>query len=291
MNLLHTKKEKGFISSEVTVYVAAIVSVLLWSVAPIFMKIGLKHMDFSSLLLTRFTVSSLIFLPYIRQILKGVNRLAFPKWIFFLSITGFIYYLQTSALKSFPVSWYLVIFSLNPLLTLIIMKTKINRKFLLAILTAIAGTMMFVNDNELGMSIPIEGWVYMLGGMVAWAAYTSFLPQLQRVYSDVEVTALTSFVGLGSAVLSLVVKGFDNLDWHTVGLISSGILGIIFPLAYYLFSLAIRHKPAFGIISQYLEPVFGVVIAYFFLGESLGTFQIFGGALIVFSMGYLTKLT
>lgn len=115
------------------------------------------------------------------------------------------------------------------------------------------------------------------------------MPQLQQVFSDVEVTALTSFVGLGSAVLSLSVTGFDNLNFQTVGLISSGILGIIFPLAYYLFSVAIRHKPAFGVISQYLEPVFGVAIAYIFLGEGLQSFQILGGTLILASMGYLTK--
>lgn len=77
-----------------------------------------------------------------------------------------IYYLQTAALKSFPVSWYLVIFSLNPLLTLIIMNTKFNRQFIISILMAIVGTMMFVNANELGVHIPVAGWIYMLGGMV-----------------------------------------------------------------------------------------------------------------------------
>lgn len=270
-------------------YAAAFAAVLIWSVAPVIMKIGLSQMDLTSLLLSRFTVSSLIFIPVLNGVLNKIKTLSAKKWLMFCSIVGVIYFLQMAALKTFPVSWYLIVFSLNPVLSLIFMKIRFSQKLIISLSTAVLGTLLFLNFSELNLEIPMVSWLYMVGGMLAWVGYSSFLPVMQKAYTDSEITALTSFIGLLSAGIVWSVSGFNTLSFSTVGTISSLGLGVLFPLAYFLFSVVIRNKPVFGIVSQYLEPVFGIAIAYFFLGENLQWTQLLGASLIVGSMGYLAK--
>lgn len=273
----------------ILLYTAALLAVLIWSVAPAVMKLGLSHMDTISLLLCRFMLSSILFIPVVIGVFKKIKTLTVKNWLAFSTIVGVIYFLQMSALKSLPVSWYLVVFSLNPILSLIFMKVSFNKRLLLSLALAIVGTSLFLKFDELSFEISLSSWIYMGGGMLAWVAYSSFLPVMQKSYSDFEITALTSFVGLLSTGVVWVANGSGNLSFDTVGTISSLGLGILFPLAYFLFSFVIRYRPVFGIVSQYLEPVFGIAIAYFFLGESLQWMQILGASLIVSSMGYLAK--
>ncbi|MGZ3772560.1 MAG: DMT family transporter [Pseudobdellovibrionaceae bacterium] len=271
------------------IYLAAISSVLIWSIAPVIMKFGLSSMELPFLLIIRFTVSSLVFLPLIGNVFRKAHRLSLWKWAIFFGIISVIYYLQMAALKSFPVSWYLIVFALNPLLTLVFNKTKFSKRLFISLGFAIFGSTLFLKVSELKVSIPLEGWIYMIGGMFAWVAYTVLLPKLQQVYDDVEITALTSFVGFIAAIFIFAASGKNHFNFNMPGTVSSISLGILFPLAYYLFSVAIRHKPTFGIVCQYLEPVFGIAIAVIVLGENLQWIQVLGGTMIVGSMGYLTS--
>lgn len=289
MSVRNISLKNGSTGTSFFIYASAFAAVLIWSFAPAIMKMSLSHMDLTSLLLTRFIVSSFIFIPTLKSVITKINDLNLKNWLIFCTIVSVIYFLQMAALKNFPVSWYLIIFSLNPILSLIFMKIDFNRKVLISIAIAILGTALFLDFKDLTLQISLTSWLLMIGGMLAWVGYSSFLPVMQKSYSDSEITALTSFVGLLSTGTVWLINGFSPLSFDKVGIISSISLGVLFPLAYFLFSLVIRHKPVFGIVSQYLEPVFGIAIAYCFLGETLQWSQLLGASLIVGSMGYLAK--
>ena len=61
------------------------------------------------------------------------------------------------------------------------------------------------------------------------------------------------------------------------------LLGLLTPLAYFGFNACLRREPKFSVVSQYLEPAFGVLIGLVFFKESLSLEQFFGASLIVFA--------
>ena len=157
-----------------------------------------------------------------------------------------------------------------------------NRRLVIGILLSIAGTLLFVNPSEVRASY---GWLpilYVFIGMMTWVAYTLLIKKFQVVYSNVEVTALTQFCALIACSTIWAASGFQTFQLGSENLASVLALGALTPLAYFGFASCLRALPKFGVVSQYLEPVFGIAIGYFFFRESLSTAQLVGSAMIVF---------
>ena len=256
-------------------------AVLLWSAIPAFVKIGTSIETLPFLLVLRFAIASLFFVGLIPTILKLAPQVKL-RWFLLLAIClGANFYFQGLAMVNLPVSWYLIIFCLNPLFALIFMGIKLTKKVWFGVGLSILGTMLFIKLDEVRSVYGFLPVLYIVIGMITWVVYTLLVKRFQKVYSNVQVTALTQFAALIACLVIWAVAGFPFFHLDGQKLTSALALGALTPLAYFGFTSCLRDLPRFGIVSQYLEPVFGVAIGYMFFQEILTPLQIIGSIMIV----------
>lgn len=260
--------------------IAGILAVFLWAAIPAFVKVGTTEQNLSYLLVLRFMLASLLFLPVVGRILKKATKIPARQWGLLTIVLGMNYYFQGLAMHGVPASWYVVIFSLNPIIALALLKIPISKKKLLGLLLAFSGTLLFVS-SEFGHA-PILAIFYIFIGMLTWVVYTKFIQNFQKVYTDIESSALTQFVSLFASLLIWAWQSCPTQSLNSLEMSSMLALGTTTPVAYFCFSYCMRRTPSFGIVSQYLEPVFGVVIGVTLFHETLTTAQLLGAAAIVF---------
>jgi len=257
-------------------------AVLIWAAIPAFVKIGSTTESLAFLLVCRFFIASLIFLPRIISILKKMTQINLNLWIGLIFILGANYYFQGLAMIELPVSWYLIIFCLNPILSLIFIGLEINKKTLISVGLSVLGTLLFVKFDEISKMQSLRPFIYITIGMLTWVAYTVVIKKFQVAFNNVETTAITQFVSFFSCVGIWIIDGTKIAALNSTQTLSILILGITTPIAYYGFNACLRKVPRFSIISQYLEPVFGVLIGLIFFQEFLSWAQYVGAALIIF---------
>jgi len=259
-----------------------IFAVALWAAIPAFVKVGSTLETLPFLLLLRFLIASLFFVALVPRIFSKLRQLPAHLYLALTICLGANFFFQGMAMLYLPVSWYLIIFCLNPLFALLFLGVPFSRKLILGIGLSIGGTLLFVNLNEVQTAY---GWlplVYVAIGMMTWVAYTLLVKRFQIVYTNIEVTALTQFSALIACALIWAATGFGVFQLSTQHTASVLALGALTPLAYFGFTSCLRALPKFGVVSQYLEPVFGIAIGVFFFSESLSAAQLLGSAMIVF---------
>lgn len=106
---------------------AGILAVIIWAAIPALVKFGSTSSNLSFLLLLRFLIASLLFLPVSVAIWKKIKKSDVPLLITISLVLGANFYFQGLAMQDLPASWYVVIFSLNPIFALIGLKTKLTR--------------------------------------------------------------------------------------------------------------------------------------------------------------------
>jgi len=257
---------------------AGILAVFLWAAIPALVKTGTNEENLTLLLVIRFVISSLIFLPLLKTVVSRLDQIPKKQIILLTCVLGANYYFQGLAMHLVPASWYVVIFSLNPILALLMMKVRLSSRKWFGIALAFLGTLMFTVGQI--QTAPWQALVFITIGMLTWVLYTQIIQKFQNVYADVESSAVTQFLSLGACLLiwlghGVPIQALAPQQWSSLI-----VLGLTTPLAYYCFSYCLRKTPAFGIVSQYLEPVFGVFIGVLFFHETLTLLQIAGATAI-----------
>ena len=263
---------------------AGLLAVVLWAAIPALVKTGIQSIDISLLLLLRFLISSAVMIPLLPRVLKNSKNIRIHLWAALLVVLGANYYFQALAMAAVPVSWYTVIFSLNPILALLIIRVPFQRKMIIPLFIAIVGTFLFVNEPSPKGKIDFLSILFLVIGMLTWVFYTRLVTEFHKIYSDAETTALTQFVSLVAILPIAIWKGVHIQSLSSGALFSVLTLGATTPFAYFGFSYCLRKLPVFGVVSQYLEPVVGIIIGVCFFSESLSSLQIMGSAAIIFSM-------
>lgn len=271
---------------------AALVAIALWSAAPSLVHLTVQTVDPTYYLLLRFLVVaplSLAVLPAIARRALGVEVKLLAA---FCVLTATNYYCQTLSLQALPASWYIVLFALNPLLSLALLRESISGGAKLSLCATLAGTALFLQTDDFAAIVTVWSVVVMLGNMVTWSLTIVAIARLQRSFSNMQLTMLANCVGLATVVPIWGAGGFATapIAWDQAATIIA--IGVGMPVAFFLFSFALRRAPLFAIVSQYLEPLFGLAVAVVFLREHIGVLQAVG-ALIVFSstmtLGMRTK--
>lgn len=260
---------------------AGLIAVLIWSAIPAFVKIGSTADGLPFLLVCRFSIACLFFLPVLKIIFQKMKQVKLTLWLALTAILGANYYFQGLAMIDLPVSWYLIIFCLNPILSLIFIGLKFNKKMIFSIMLSILGTLLFVNLDEISQLKSVMPFVYITVGMLTWVAYTVCIQKFQSNYTNVETTALTQLVSLFSCLWIWIFSGAEIIPLNSNEMLSIATLGITTPIAYFGFNACLKAAPRFSIVSQYLEPVFGVLIGLLFFNESLSVAQWIGAGFIL----------
>jgi len=275
--------------SRTPVLLAGLTSILIWAAIPVVVKLTLEGLDVSYYIFLRFAVGFLIFVWWTPAVFRRFHRVPLKYWLALSADLAANYYFQTRAMEGLPASWYIVIFALNPILALMFLRIRWTRSLAIGVGLATLGTLLFLRSSELTVVASPWLYVYLTIGMLTWVIYTVLVVAFQKVYSDLDITAVThllSFIALGAVWVAkgAVIEPVSLKTW--MGVL---FLGAFTPLAYVLFFYALRHLPTFGIVSQYLEPVFGVGFSVLVFHESIGLFQAIGAGLIIVATVSVSK--
>lgn len=266
---------------------AGVFSVLCWSSLPVIMKLGLESLPITYFLLLRFATASVFCLAITRFEVSQFAQISLSRWLLLSAILTTNFILQAIAIHEIPATWYIAVFSLSPLISLLCLRSKINSISAIGIGLAILGTLIFALSSDQLNFLSWSGILALFGGMITWALYVPLVQPFQNIFDDRQVTAITSFLSLIPISLLWLIQGAPMHVLSAQGILAIGILGIIVPLAYWTFLYSIRHIPVFGISSQYLEPIFGFALAVLVLGESFHFLQALGGLIILSALSII----
>jgi uncharacterized membrane protein len=129
---------------------------------------------------------------------------------------------------------------------------------------------------------------FALCGPILWAISTHLDKYLvERYFKDTDVALLLVFTALMGVVLMPVIAFFEPgvfaQDWLSIGLMS--LSGLLYMIGITLYLRALQGHDA-SVVAPFFQssPLFGYVLAYLVLGETLSGTQLAGGALIIFGV-------
>lgn len=228
----------------------------------------------------------------------GRRELAFLV-VFGITGIGFVQWLYFVAIDHLPVGIALLIQFLGPLLVALFARfvyhEHIRRRIWAALVLCITGLAVVVEFWS-GLAFSTVGITAALGAAFALAAYI-LMAERERKHRD---PASLSFYGFLFAtifwaiinplwqfpwdVLDERVSLRGNLSEHTapVWVLVAFIVVVGTMITFSLLTGALRHIPATrASIVATLEPVIATVVAWLWLGESFGTAQLIGGAVVL----------
>lgn len=263
-------------------YSAALFAVFIWGAFPTLIKGALQFTSVEQLLTLRFLISIILFLFIVPSTIKKIRQVPWKNFLAFALASITVFYSQTCALDKVPASWYVAVFTFAPIVFLLVYRERLNYLGKIGSALAIIGMVIFFISmhNAAGMSF----WhvALLIISMLAWVAYSVTAKNLHHVFKDRELVTLTSLIGLVSSLFFWSLHGFQAQSLSFSGAALCLLAGIVLPAALVAYSFSLRFKPVFAMFSQYLEPVFGLIIAALFLGERMHLLQYIAALIIIF---------
>ena len=224
-------------------------------------------------------------LPYL--IVFGIAGVALVQWLYFVSI------------GRLPIGIALLIEYIAPILIALwawaVFKEQIRRRIWVALVLAVIGLSVVVEVWR-GLTLDGLGVVAALGAAVAYAIYVLMAERAVRWRDPASLTAYGFlFAGLFWAAVQPVwrfpagrlddsVSLLGHLERFSlpVWLLLLYVVVAGTMITFLLVAAALRHISAtrVGIVAM-LEPVAASGVAFFWLGESFGTAQLLGGAIVL----------
>ncbi|WP_233490594.1 DMT family transporter [Paracoccus sediminilitoris] len=169
--------------------------------------------------------------------------------------------------------------------TLVLSDERASLMRLAGVATGLGGVAVMIGlDRASGMDHGILPQVAMLGAAISYACAAAFGRQFRRRGIDPVVTAAGMVTGSSVVLLplALMVDGMPPTDVPGRVWLSVLILGALCTgLAYVLFFRILGRAGATNIsLVTFLVPVSAILLAWLFLGESLGAVQVLGMAVI-----------
>ncbi len=281
-------------------YVFLVLTVLFWSGNFIFGRLVSTSIEPMQLSFFRWFFVLIILLPYILIHYKNIFSVFRKKYISLLilgtlGISGFntfLYYgLQTTtATNALLINSSIPIFII--ILSALIFKTTITKIQFIGVLFSTLGVIYLILKGEINHIFELKftiGDLWIIGACIDWALYTVLLRYKPKELEPMEFFSITTLLGTTILYLVFIFQGysieFSFLEKNEI--LYSLIYIVIFPsiLSFYFWNRAILEIGA-NKAGQFthLMPIFGAVLAYFFLGEVLQTYHIVGIILIAFGI-------
>ncbi|OUR97654.1 hypothetical protein A9Q86_15690 [Flavobacteriales bacterium 33_180_T64] len=259
-------------------------------------KIILKEVGFIEAGFWRFLfgVGTLVLLglnkiPNLQLIAKNIKGISLTG---FIGLFGFNIFFFLGLMNSSAVNAALIV-SLNPALTILfshkILKTSIKKKQLLGIVIAFIGVTYVILNGKITNFNNLQfnyGDILILIANVFFALHHVWVKKYGTTISNLNFTLLTSTCCLIGFLVLLPISGMTLVTTHTYGywmaVFGIGCLGTA--LAYFLWQKGVQITGAdkAGIYMN-IVPLSAAVLAIFF-GESLHTYHLIGGLLIIIGM-------
>lgn len=269
---------------------ALVAAMVIWSGTYVVGKAVLDQMGPATLIALRFGIAFLVLLPFAARRGFRLGQVLERRFLIF-GFTGIVLHigLETVGLLFTSAAAAALIVAANPAtsaaLSVVFLGERLDRGRRWGIALSVIGTVMVaITQVEGGGSNQILGNLLVLGGVIAWGAFTV---QGRKLGADVPAIVSTTACA-GSALLMLVptsaveiaVTGAPNM---TLG----GVVGILYlglgasAGAYGLWNLALRHVEATTAAPFVnLVPVLGLGLAVG-LGDPAAPIQLIGGAIVI----------
>lgn len=277
-------------------YVLLVLTVLFWSGNFIFGRLVSSSIEPMQLSFFRWFFVLLLLSPFLIINYKNILKV-FKKEYLVLLILGslgisgfntFLYYgLQTTtATNALLINSSIPIFII--ILSAIIFKTSITKIQFFGVILSTLGVIYLILKGEIDHIFELEfthGDLWIIAACVDWALYTVLLKYKPKELNSIEFFSITTLIGTIILFIVFLYQGysfeFSFLEKNEV--LYSLIYIVIFPsiLSFYFWNRAILEVGA-NKAGQFthLMPIFGAILAYFFLGEVMQTYHIVGIILI-----------
>ncbi len=252
----------------------------------------------------RWAIALLIILPFAVKPLKSQwdlirNHLKIITILAIFSVTIFNSFIYMALHTTFAVN-AILINAMTPIIIVLFswigFRDRITPLQTCGMIISFCGLLWIISNGNLKNLMPVQfaqGDLWTLSAAVSWAMYTILLRK--------KPTTMTPVCFLASIIIIGLIFLFPFYLWEiytgaTVGLTMTSVLSVlyvaIFPsvLAYMFWNKAVELIGASRAgIFMHLMPVFGVIMAYIFLGERLRSYHIAGIGLIFLGI-YLTTI-
>lgn len=262
-------------------YIAALFAVFVWGVFPALIKGTLELTSVEQLLTLRFGCSVLLFIFIVPRLIKKIAYIPLLPLIAFILIGILVFYSQTYALKEVPASWYIAIFTFVPIIFLAIYREPLNGFGKIGSLLAIIGMSIFFVTLDHATAMNSWNIFLIIMSMLSWVGYSVAAKKLHSYLKDTELVALSSLVGFLASVILWYFQGFQGQILSVSSASLCVLAGILLPAALVAYSYSLRLKPVFAMFSQYLEPIFGLIVAAVFLGEYMNALQYMAAVVVI----------
>lgn len=246
---------------------------LRYSLSALMMGVVIALTNPQSFRLSRFQLIS--------SLLLGIFGYALFSSLFFMALTGLSASLTVLLLYTYPV--------MVAVLSQFILKERLGKLGILALIIVSIGMVGLV-WGEWAASAPR----FLIFGIGAAFFYALYIMYSRKYLNDVPAMPSSFFVQLGAgAILSLI--HFQNIERplfiltnHSLLIVSMAIICSFMAMTLFLAGLRRITSSEASILST-TEPLFGVLIAWLFLGEKLTSIQTIGGFLILVGMVLIAK--
>lgn len=277
-------------------YVLLVLTVLFWSGNFIFGRLVSSSIEPMQLSFFRWFFVLLLLSPFLIMNYKNILKV-FKKEYLVLLILGslgisgfntFLYYgLQTTtATNALLINSSIPIFII--ILSAIIFKTSITKIQLFGVVLSTLGVIYLILKGEIDHIFELKfanGDLWIILACIDWALYTVLLKYKPKELNSIEFFSITTLIGTIILFIAFLYQGysfeFSFLEKNEV--LYSLLYIVIFPsiLSFYFWNRAILEVGA-NKAGQFthLMPIFGAILAYFFLGEVMQTYHIIGMVLI-----------
>lgn len=272
-------------------YLALLITAVIWGLAPPIIKHTLVFISPLEFLFYRFLIASLFFFfPLWQQLKKQPPTRQEAVQYFLLGFLGTpltLWLLFTGLAKTSAINGS-IIWVIAPLLVVVggglFLKEKITCLEKTGILMTLTGALVTViqplGQNDLLSGSHLKGNFLVLAGTSVWALFT-LLAKKQHQLDAFILAASSFFIGLFFFLPFWLAHG---PAWPVLsawpGILYMAILGSAIAYFTYLYGVA-KIEASEATIFTYLQPLFGVTLAFFWLKETVTPLFLLGAFLII----------
>ncbi|WP_459716004.1 DMT family transporter [Actinophytocola sp. KF-1] len=272
-------------------YLAILVSVVLWGLAPVATRYLVLNADPLGVLGIRFALCSLCYLPMLPWLRLGEVRWdRRSRWLVAAcGVVGVVGYNvpMTLGIRDVHAGFAGILLSTEPLwialLSVVVLKHRLTAPLAWGLAVAFAGVVTLSVGNGLTVSASMFGGAALvLLGAFMWGAYSVAVGPLVRRYGALRVSAVTMWIGtvplLAICAAGVLSTSLDATGWVILFLYGLGpnLIGMLA----WNYGLSRVPGPQAGLLLN-LYPVVSVAGGVTLLGEPLTLLTVLGGLIVL----------
>lgn len=276
-------------------YLAYIGICIIWGLSSIAVKLGVTDIDAITFSFFRFLVSTFVLFAF--NIITRKDISIKRENIKIIVISAFCMYFVNSffigfALKRLDASIITIFFCLVPLI-MVVAQSFLERRLIvgaagvIGIIGGIIGIIIVSLSSSAGMNVDLIGILFATIGVSGWALGSLYLRNKKVEMSLNSLMMYQSLVPFFIYLCIIVISGgvdFSILRTNTLwSVLYVGVLDSIIATMLFIFLMK-RWKVSAVSSYAYVNPVIGLVAAYFILGEEINAKKVLGMSMILVSV-------